>query len=287
MTQQPIHLALPKGRMMNGVVTLLADAGIQVSTDRRGYRPVLSVPGFETKLLKPQNILEMLSRGSRDLGFAGADWVSELELDLVELLDTKLDPVHIVAAAPATLLEDGELPKRPLVVATEYMGLAKRWVEKRGLDARLVRTYGATEVFPPEDADIILDNSATGQTLVANGLVIVDEVLSSSTRLYTHAKVLEDASKRERIERFVLLIQSVFEARERVMIDVNVSADCLDQVIKVLPCMREPTIANLYGQSGFAIKAAVPRSALPELLPLLKASGGMDIAVSALVQLVQ
>ena len=286
MSEQPIHLALPKGRMMNGVVTLLADAGIRVSTDRRGYRPVLSVPGFETKLLKPQNILEMLSRGSRDLGFAGADWVSELELDLVELLDTRLDPVKIVAAAPATLLEDGELPKRPLVVATEYMGLAKRWVEKRGLDARLVRTYGATEVFPPEDADVILDNSATGSTLIANGLVIVDEVLTSSTRLYTHAKVLENDEKRERIERFVLLIKSVFEARDRVMIDVNVEAENLDAVIKVLPCMREPTIANLYGQSGFAIKAAVPRDMLPELLPLLKASGGMDIAVSALVQLV-
>lgn len=272
---------------MAGVVSLLAEAGIQVNTDRRGYRPVLSVPGFETKLLKPQNILEMLSRGSRDLGFAGADWVAELGLDLVELMDTKLDPVRIVAAAPASLLEDGELPKRPLVVATEYLGLAAEWVKARGIDARLVRTYGATEVFPPEDADIILDNSATGQTLVANGLVIIDDVIRSSTRLYTCAAVLENEEKRERIERFVLLMRSVLDARQRVMIDVNVSAECLEDVIRVLPCMREPTISNLHGQSGFAVKAAVQRDALPELLPLLKANGGMDIAVSALVQIVQ
>ena len=79
--------------MEQGVLALLADAGIRVTFGRRGYRPSLSLAGFETKILKPQNIVEMLHLGSRDIGFAGADWVAELSAELVELLDTGLDPV--------------------------------------------------------------------------------------------------------------------------------------------------------------------------------------------------
>ena len=95
--ERVIRLGLPKGRMQEGVLALLADAGIRLTFDRRGYRPSISLDGFEAKLLKPQNIVEMLHIGSRDIGFAGADWVSELAAELVELLDTGLDPVSIVA----------------------------------------------------------------------------------------------------------------------------------------------------------------------------------------------
>ena len=99
--EETIHLAVPKGRTEDAVTTLLADAGIRLtSAGPRGYRPLPSVEGFEVKLLKPQNIVEMLSAGSRDLGFAGADWVAETGADVVELLDTELDPVRLVAAAP-------------------------------------------------------------------------------------------------------------------------------------------------------------------------------------------
>src|SRR2546427_3810659 len=134
----------------------------------RGYRPDVSLPDTEAKILKPQNIVEMLALGSRDLGFAGADWVAELQANVVELLDTGLDPVEVVAAVPGALLENGRLPERHLVVASEYERLAQRWITERGLSAEFVRSYGATEVFPPEDADLIVDNTATGATLEAN-----------------------------------------------------------------------------------------------------------------------
>src|SRR5690606_3800644 len=95
-----VHLGLPKGRMHDNVLRPLADAGLRLTFGRRGYRPSISLPGFEAKILKPQNIAEMLHLGSRDVGFAGADWVAELEAEVVELLDTGLDPVRVVAAAP-------------------------------------------------------------------------------------------------------------------------------------------------------------------------------------------
>jgi ATP phosphoribosyltransferase len=281
-----IHLALPKGRMQENVLALMKDAGIELTFDRRGYRPTLSLEGFEAKLLKPQNIVEMLDVGSRDLGFAGADWVAELGAELVELVDTALDPVRIVAAAGGDLVVAGRLPARQFVVATEYERLTQRWLEGAGYDGRIVRSYGATEVFPPEDADVIVDNTATGATLRANGLVIVDEVMRSSTRLYANARSLDHPAKRSRIEHFALLVRSVLDARKRVMVEFNVASAQLEAAVEILPCMREPTLAPLHGDSGFAVKAAVPRIGLPDLIRVIKERGGTDIVVFEIAQIV-
>ena len=283
---ETIHLALPKGRIEDEVIRLLSDAGMELRGGTRSYRPSLSTPGFEVKMLKPQNIVEMLAAGTRDIGFAGADWVAEKDAELVELLDTGFDPVRLVAAAPKSLIDGGELPNRRLTVASEYERLSKRWIEEKGLEADFVHCYGATEVFPPEDADVIIDNTATGQTLVANGLAIVDELFSSSTRLYASTEALDSSGKKAAIDGLVLGLRSVLEARRRVMLELNVSIGELERIIEILPRMREPTVAPLHGGEGMAVKAAVPRSALPTLIPELKVRGATDIAVSRLEQIV-
>lgn len=281
-----IRLALPKGHMQADVLALLADAGIQVRLGTRDYRPRVSLPGFTAKLLNPRNIVEMLQVGSRDLGFAGCDWVAELDARVVEVLDTRLDPVRVVAAVPESLAAAGWPPRRPLVVASEYQRLTTRWIQRCGIEATTMRSYGATEVFPPEDADCIVDNTATGSTLRANGLQVVDELMRSSTRLYANPSVLEDAGKRDAIERFTLLLRAVLESRRRVMVEVNVAEAHLKAVIEVLPCMREPTISRLHGCGGYAVKAAVPRDELTRVIPEVKARGGTDIIVSNLAQIV-
>ncbi len=287
----PLRVALPKGRMQEGVLTLLRDAGVAVRLGARGYRPAVALPGAETKLLKPQNAVEMLHHGTRDLGFAGADWVAELGAELVEVLDLGLDPVRLVVAAPHELLgPDGpparRLPARRLRLATEYVQLAKAWVADQGLDAEILRAYGATEVFPPEDADLILDNTATGETLAANGLSVVAEVMRSSTRMYASPAAWADPARRAKIEDLALLIRAVLDARRRVMLEVNVPAERLEALVAILPCMREPTVAPLHGARAFAVKAAVPRDTLAALIPALKAAGGTDVVVSTLAQIV-
>lgn len=281
-----LRLALPKGRMQEGVMRLLSDAGIDMRAAERDYRPAAAIEGLDVKILKPQNIIEMLDIGSRDLGFAGADWVAELGIDLVEVMDTGLDPVKLVAAAPTAILEGGRLPKRRLVVASEYEGIARRWIASEGLDAEFVRSYGATEVFPPEDADCIVDNSATGSTLRANGLSIVAEIMRSTTRLYANKRAMDDPARRERIEWFAMLCRSVLEARGRVMLEVNVDAERLESLIEVLPAMKEPTVSRLMGDAGYAVKIAAPRSALPLLIPRIKARGGTGIVITVPSQIV-
>ncbi len=306
-TETVVRIGLPKGRMQTKVMQLLTEAGLPVSIDEREYRPRLGngsafdlgtgTLSYETKLLKPQNIVEMLSSGSRDVGFAGADWVRELGVDLVELFDTGMDPVSVVVAAPAALVEKIGSPKAPLiswtqacgrrpVVASEYESIAKAWIKDNIPEAVFIRSYGATEVFPPEDADLIIDNCATGSTLKANGLVILDTVMKSSTRLYASRQAMENPAKQEAAEALILIMRSVIEARKRVMLEVNVEESKLEALIAVLPCLRSPTLSPLEGGKAFAVRVAAPRDQLAALIPKIKRRGGTDIVVTQLSQLV-
>ena len=281
-----VRLALPKGRIQPAVFALLSAAGIEVRTGARGYRPTLSLENYVAKIQKPQDIVKMLRHGSRDLGFAGRDWVTEKRADLVELLDTGLDPVKVVVAAPegANPLEASRGER--LVIATEYASLTADWIRRRDLDADVLETSGATEVFPPEDADLIVDNVATGNTLLANRLVVIDEILQSSTCLYASPASLEIPWKRTAIEEFVLLLEAVLDARKRAMLELNVQRENLERVVEALPSMRAPTISQLGEDAGFAVRAAVPRRELASIVPKLKSCGGTDIVVSTVEQLV-
>lgn len=272
--------------MERAVLQLLADGGVQVTPSARSYRPHVRLERAEAKVLKPQNIIEMLLQGSRDVGFAGADWVAELSADVVEVLDTGLDPVQLVAAAPERLLVNGALPRRHLIVASEYECLTRTWIRQLSLNADCVRSYGATEVFPPEDADVIVDCTATGATLRANGLVIVETLMASSTRLYASPAAWAQPARRQRIEDLALLLSSVLEARQRVMLEVNASSECLELVVAALPAMRRPTVSPLFGNGSYAVKAAVPRDSLTRVIPAVKAAGGTDVVVSTLSQIV-
>jgi len=263
--------------MQNGVESLLADAGLRVRPTSRGYRPAIEgIQGVAAKLMKPPAIVSMLSDGSRDLGFAGADWVRESGAELVEILDTGLDPVRIVTAAP-----DGfDLEKADVVrVASEMPNIAAEWALGRGLRIVPVRSWGTTEVLPPEDADVVVDVVQTGATLEANGLRIVDVVMESSTRLYASRAAAEDPDRRRLIDRVSSLIESVLEARRRLLVELNVDDDRIDAVLEVLPCMRRPTVSPLAG-GGFAVRAAVPRSDVATLVLELKEAGGTDLVIS-------
>ncbi len=281
-----IKLVLPKGRQQGDVFTLLAEAGIRIQAADQEYRPACSDPRFEVKLLKAANIPKLVEFGAHDLGVTGLDWVEETAADVVELLDTGMLGVRVVSAAPRGCDPFAVAPARPLIVASEYENLTTRYMQGKGVDFRYVRTYGATEVFPPEDADLIVDNTASGATLKSNGLVVVDEILRSSTRVIAHAATLDDVNKRRAIEELVLLLDSILQGRRRVLLDMNVSAEKLDAVLALLPAMKTPTIQALHADAGYAVRAAVLRDEVPALLPAIRRAGATDILQTAVQKVI-
>ncbi|MDR0290435.1 MAG: ATP phosphoribosyltransferase [Treponema sp.] len=271
-----LRLLIPKGRIFDSVAALLGEAGFPVALSDRTYRPSLGADWIDAKIMKPQNVGELLELGSHDAGFTGIDWIKESGADVEEIMDLEFDRVKIVAAVPQSL-DEKILRSKKLVVATEYVNLAKRWLDANNYQYRILRTYGATEVFPPDDADMIIDNTSSGQTLRDNGLKIVDTILESSTRFVASRAAFADAEKRNRIEEIAMLLRAAIDGRERVILEMNIPEDCFDEVINGLPSMRSPTIAPLFGDGGFAVKIAVKRHEVPGIIPRLKKLGALDI----------
>jgi ATP phosphoribosyltransferase len=271
-----LRILIPKGRIFDNVARLFSDVGFPIYLADRTYRPVIGAEWLDAKIMKPQNVGELLELGSHDAGFTGTDWVQESGADVEEILDLGLDRVLIVAAIPSGVTEAG-LKAKKAVVATEYVNLAEGWLKSQGYNYRLVRTYGATEVFPPDDADMIIDNTSSGQTLRDNGLKIIATILESSTRFVASKAALADPEKRRRIEELAMLFKAVLDGRDRVMLEMNVTEENFNELVTGLPAMRSPTVAPLCGSDGFAVKIAVKKSEVPDLIPRLKKLGAGDI----------
>jgi ATP phosphoribosyltransferase len=283
---EKLRMLIPKGRIFDNVAALLSDAGFPLSLADRTYRPLVKASFLDAKLMKPQNVGALLDLGSHDVGFTGIDWILESGAALEELMDLGFDRVRIVAAVPFEVSE-ADLRRKRIIVASEYVKVAGAWLDEQGYDYRMLRTYGATEVFPPDDADMIIDNTASGQTLKDNGLRIIATVLESSTRFVASKAALADAHKREQIEELAMLFKAVLDGRNKVMLEMNVAEALFDELVTALPSMRSPTVAPLYGNSGgFAVKIAVKKDEVPELIPRLKRLGATDIVESDLRKVV-
>ena len=219
----------PRAGWRRRVMRLLTDAGIRLTFDRRGYRPTISLDGFETKILKPQNIVEMLHLGSRDLGFAGADWVVEKGAELVELLDTGARSGADRGRGGARLPRRRPPGQPGFVVATEYERITARLARaprlRRPGRALLRRHRGVPargrRLHRRQHRD---RRHAEGQR--AAHLRRADALVDPALRLPALAR--RSPRSAARIEHFVVLVRSVLDARKRVMLEVNVPADRLE-----------------------------------------------------------
>ena len=276
-----LRILIPKGRIYDNIAKLFCDAGFPVTLADRTYRPNLGAAWLDAKIMKPQNVGELLEIGSHDAGFTGVDWIQESGAQVEEILDLGFDKVRIIAAVPDQL-DEHFLKNKKIVVATEYVHLAKTYLDAQKYDYHIVRTYGATEVFPPDDADMIIDNTASGQTLRENGLKIIATILESSTRFFASKEALKDPEKRREIDELAMLFTAVLEARSRVMLEMNVRPENYAQLIANIPAMRSPTVMPLSGSGdskhdGYAVRIAVKKNEVPLLIPRLKQLGASDI----------
>ena len=95
--------------------------------------------------------------------------------------------------------------------------------------------------------------------------------------MYASKAAMNDPAKKQKIMELKMLFEAVLAARNRVMLEMNVTRARFEDLVKGLPSMKSPTISPLYGDDGYAIKIAVKRSEVPVLLPRLKELGATDI----------
>ena len=279
---EEIKILLAKGRIYESVYELLSDVGISIYLPDRTYFPITNQEDLAFQVVKPQIVSNLLANGRADLGFSGKDWVYEngVQDQVEEIMDLGFDPVRIVAAIPDTVDYDALL-KKPVTIATEYQTLSAKWVQEKKIQGTLFRTWGTSEGFVQDNKDsiaqILIDNTSTGSSLRANHLKIVDTLMESSTRMYASKEAMANPAKKQKIMELKMLFQTVLDARNRVMLEMNVAEDKFEPLVKGLPSMRSPTVSPLFGGNGYAIKIAVKKSDVPTLLPKLQSLGATDI----------
>ncbi len=275
-------LGLPKGSLQEATFGMFQKAGFKVSVGSRSYAPNVDDPEIEARLIRAQEISRYVELGVLDAGITGFDWIEENGSDVHEVADLiyakqGMRPVRWVVAvhndSPIKSVKDLQ-GKR---IATEAVGLTRRYLAKNGVEADVEFSWGATEAKVPELVDAIVELTETGSSLRANNLRIMDVVLQSTTKFIANRKAWMDPWKQRKVEQIALLLQGALAAESRVLLKMNAPSGKVEQISGILPSLHAPTI-NPLGTAGWvAVESVVEEKVVREIIPELKRAGAEGI----------
>lgn len=277
-----LRFGLPKGSLQESTFALMAKAGWKIITSSRSYLPRTDDPELELRLIRAQEISRYVEHGYLDAGLTGADWIAENNSDvhvICEIAYSKqtTSPARWVLAVPNDSAIKSVKDLQGKRIATELVGLTRRWLEKNGVQAEVEFSWGATEVKAPELVDAIVDITETGSSLRANNLRIVDTLVASFPQLIANRQAWQDPWKRQKMEILAMMLKGALLAEEKVGLKMNVPRARLDALLKELPALRNPTIAPLAQNDWVAVETIIDERVAREIIPQLKAAGAEGI----------
>ncbi len=281
-TKPLLNLGLPKGSLQDATIRLFGMAGFRIQVSSRSYRPSIDDPELDGSFVRAQEVSRYVEHGFFDCGLTGSDWIEENGSDVVEVCDliySKASTARsrwvlaVPEASEIKTIQDLE-GKR---IATEVVGLTRKFLEKHGVGAEIEFSWGATEVKVPDLVDAIVDLTETGNSLRANKLRIVETLLYTNTKLIANKEAWSDESKRKKIEDIALLLNSALEAQNKVGLKLNVPRAKLDGLLDGLPSLRKPTVSPLTEDEWVAVETILDEKVVREIIPQLKDRGAEGI----------
>ncbi len=277
-----LRLGIPKGSLQEATLRMMRLAGWQISVSERSYFPAVNDDELSIILLRAQEIPRYVADGVLDAGITGFDNVVESDVDVhevAELIYSKVSsrPYRWVLAVPKDSPINGPQDLQGKRVATELVNVTKRYFEKHNVKVDVEFSWGATEVKVPQLVDAIVEGTETGSTLRAHGLKIVDELLSSTTRLIANKAAYQDSWKQEKIEIVSTLLRGAMEAQSKVGLKMNAPKSSLVNILEMLPSMRNPTVSTLADPDWIAIEIIAEERRVRDLIPMLQNLGATGI----------
>lgn len=278
-----LKLGLPKGSLQESTFDMMRRAGFEISSSSRSLFPTVDDPEIEIIQFRAQEMSRYVEDGVVDVGLTGYDWIMENDSDVVEVAEfvyskAKMTPVRWVLAVPQESAVQSIKDLNGGIIATELVNTTRRYFSGRGVDVKVEFSWGATEA-KARLLDGIVDVTETGSSLRANGLRIVETLLSSTTRFIACNAAWADEWKRQKIEALSLLFRGALAAREKVGLKMNIPKGKLDEVTALLPAEKSPTISNLLQSDWIAAEVILREVEARDLIPRLKRAGATGIIV--------
>ncbi len=282
MSSNILKLGIPKGSLEDATVNLFAKAGYNIKIKSRSYFPSIDDNEIECMLIRAQEIARYVQNGVLDAGLTGKDWIQENRADVVEIADlvyskTSSRPVRWVLAVPNESPIQSVKDLQGKRIATEAVNMTVDYLKKHGVTADVEFSWGATEVKPPKLVDAIVEITETGSSLRANNLRIIETLMESNTKFVMNKEAYDNPWKKQKVERIVLMLQSAMAANGQVGLMMNVPKNKLDEVMKILPEGKKPTIAELTDSNWMDLTVILEERLVREIAPDLKAIGVEDI----------
>jgi ATP phosphoribosyltransferase len=282
MSGKVLKLGIPKGSLEEATVKLFARAGYNIRIKSRSYFPSIDDDEIECMLIRAQEIARYVADGVLDAGLTGKDWIMENRADVEEiapLVYSKVSarPVRWVLAVPNDSSIKTVQDLQGKRIATEVINLTTDWLKGHGVTANVEFSWGATEVKAPKLVDAIVEVTETGSSLKANNLRIVDTLMESTTRFIMNKTANQDAWKRNKVDRLVMMLQGAMAANGKVGLMLNAPKDKLDEITKVFPPDKKPTVSELSDPKWVAINVILEEKLVRDCVPDLKKAGAQDI----------
>jgi ATP phosphoribosyltransferase len=282
MNPPKLRLGIPKGSLQETTQSLFNRAGYDLRISGRSYYPDIDDPEMECILIRPQEMARYVEQGILDCAITGLDWILETGADVAELADLRAPwPNYgvvrwVMASKEGSPFETVKdlAGKR---IATEAVGMTRRFLASHGVEASIEFSWGATEVKPPILADAIVDVSETGSSLRANQLRIMHVVLESTPRFIANRAALQDAWKQDKIDRILMMLKGAIAAASRVLLSMNVRRREVDAILRILPALATPTVSTLADPDWVELSTVVSEKQVRELVPSLYKAGARGI----------
>jgi len=279
-----LRVVLPKGSLERATLELFEAADLAVvRSSSVEYRATIDDPRIsEVRILRPQEIPVYVAEGLFDVGITGRDWIEETSSDVVSLGELRYskatsNPIRmVVAVAGDAAVEKVDDLGDGVRVSTEYPELTRRFFADRGIAADVRLSYGASEAKVPDIADCVVEITETGRALRAAGLRIIDTVLVSYTEVIANPAAHTDPEKRHAMGQLMTLLNGTLEARDKVLLKLNVDDEHFEGVLAVLPAAKSPTVSELAG-GGFAVESVVEKRTINLVIPALRDAGATDL----------
>jgi ATP phosphoribosyltransferase len=287
-----LRVGIPKGSLQDTTQKLFERAGYDLRISGRSYYPSIDDPEIQCILIRPQEMARYVAQGVLDCAITGLDWILENDVQVEELADLRA-PWPNYGAVRWVMASKEDSPFRTVQdlrgrrIATEAVGMTRRFLAEHKVEATVEFSWGATEVKPPILADAIVDVSETGSSLRANNLRIMHVVLESTPRFISHASALAEPWKRAKIDRLLMLLKSAIAAATRVLLSMNVPRAQLERVVAILPALATPTVSTLADPDWVDVSTVVDDKGVRDLIPRLYQAGARGIIELPLNKIVE